>query len=124
VQNQRSPHWLYRTTLAEKVAKAWLQFRDANDVMLLELKIGGGGKGSQSVFPGSTHESGEAIEWDRDGELKSVDDDELLRQVRRLAVAVLLARHWPAEGGRHEAALTVGLPNILVDPPLAILTSR
>jgi Bifunctional DNA primase/polymerase, N-terminal len=101
-------HWLYRTTVAEKVAKAWLQFRDVNDAMLLELKIGGGGKGSQSVFPGSVHESGEAINWDRDGELKSVDDDELLRQVRRLAAAVLLARHWPAEGGRHEAALTVG----------------
>ena len=76
--------------------------------MMLELKIGGGGKGSQSVFPGSTHTSGEAIEWDRDGALVTVDDDMLLRQVRRLAVAVMLARHWPAEGARHDAALTVG----------------
>ena len=76
--------------------------------MMLELKIGGGGKGSQSVFPGSTHTSGEAIEWDQDGALVTVDDDMLLRQVRRLAVAVMLARHWPAEGARHDAALTVG----------------
>src|SRR2546422_764061 len=37
-----------------------------------------------------------------------VDDDKLLRSVQRLAVAVLLARHWPTKGGRHDAALTVG----------------
>ena len=101
-------HWLYGTTLADKIAKACLQFKDVDGTMMLELKIGGGGKGSQSVFPGSTHTSGEAIEWDRDGALVTVDDDKLLRQVRRLAVAVMLARHWPAEGARHDAALTVG----------------
>jgi putative DNA primase/helicase len=53
---------------------------------------------------------GEAIEWNQDGALVTIDDDTLLRQVRRLAVAVLLARHWPAEDShaRHDAALTVG----------------
>jgi hypothetical protein len=76
--------------------------------MMLELKIGGGGKGSQSVFPGSTHTSGEAIEWDKDGALITIDDNKLLQQIRRLAVAVMLARHWPKEGARHSAALTVG----------------
>ena len=101
-------HWLYTTTLAEKIAKACLQFKDVDGVMMLELKIGGGGKGSQSVFPGSTHESGEAIEWDRDDALVTTDDDELLRQVHRLAVAAMLARHWPGKGERHDAALTVG----------------
>ena len=101
-------HWLYGTTLADKIAKACLQFKDVDGTMMLELKIGGGGKGSQSVFPGSTHTSGEAIEWDRDGALVSVDDNKLLRQIRRLAVAVMLARHWPEEGARHDAALTVG----------------
>jgi hypothetical protein len=109
-------HWLYGSTLAGKIDKACLQFRDiAPDgavagPMLLELKIGGGGKGTQSVFPGSIHPSGEAVAWDRNGALAAVDDDLLLRQVRRLAVAVLLARHWPAEDShaRHDAALTVG----------------
>jgi hypothetical protein len=107
-------HWLYNSTLAGKISKACLQFRDAapngatEGAMLLELKIGGGGKGSQSVFPGSVHTSGETIEWSRDGALITVDDDVLLRQVHRLAVAVLLARHWPADGSRHDAALTVG----------------
>jgi len=101
-------HWLYGTTLADKITKAHLQFKDTDGTMMLELKIGGGGKGSQSVFPGSTHTSGETIEWGQDGALVCVDDDELLRQVRRLAVTVMLARHWPADGSRHDAALTVG----------------
>src|SRR3712207_8239719 len=35
---------------------------------ILEVRIGGGGKGAQTVFPGSVHESGEPIEWDRDGD--------------------------------------------------------
>jgi hypothetical protein len=96
-------HWLYNTTLADKIAKACLQFKDVDKdgrpgAMLLELKIGGGGKGTQSVFPGSTHTSGEAIEWSQDGVPVAVDDDVLLRQVHRLAVAVILARHWPETG--------------------------
>jgi hypothetical protein len=108
-QSKPRSHWLYHTTLAERVDKACLQFKDpAGGAMMLELKIGGGGKGSQSVFPGSVHESGEAIEWDQDGALVTVDDDVLLERVKRIAVAALLARHWPAKGGRHDAALTVG----------------
>jgi hypothetical protein len=101
-------HWLYSTNLADKIPRACLQFKDIDGTMMLELKIGGGGKGTQSVFPGSTHTSGEAIAWDQDGQLATLEDDQLLRQVRRLAVAVMLARHWPEEGARHDAALTVG----------------
>src|SRR2546430_8975192 len=101
-------HWLYTTTLADKIAKACLQFKDTNGTMMLELKIGGGNRGSQSVFPGSTHESGEAVAWDQDGTLVTVDDDKLLHSVKCIAVASLLARHWPGKGGRHDAALTVG----------------
>ena len=52
-------HWLYVTGLAETISKACLQFKDIDGTMMLELRIGGAGKGSQSVFPGSVHESGE-----------------------------------------------------------------
>ena len=61
------------TELAGSIDKACLQFRDVdgtdgrNGTMMLELRIGGGGKGSQSVFPSSVHESGELIEWAVDG---------------------------------------------------------
>ena len=39
-----------------------------------------------------------------DSEPAEIDGDELLRAVQRVAVATLLARHWPVEGSRHVAA--------------------
>jgi hypothetical protein len=66
----RKSHRLYYSDLAETVDKAALQFKDPNrggdddKAMLLELRIGGGGRAAQSVFPGSTHPSGESIEWE------------------------------------------------------------
>jgi hypothetical protein len=102
-------HWLYTSDLAKHIDKAAMQFKDIDGTMMLELRIGGGGKGAQTVFPGSTHECGEPIEWEQqDNEPIKIDDDELVRCVERVAVAALLARHWPAQGSRHDAALTVG----------------
>jgi hypothetical protein len=123
-------HWLYVTGLAEKIDKATQPFRDVDgknpkpDTMMLELRIGGAGKGAQSVFSGSLHESGEPIEWDNDGVAVTVDDDKLLRAVQRIAAATLLARHWPVEGSRHDAALTVGgvLASVGLDAGTAALT--
>ena len=39
--------------------KAEIQHRDPDGEMIVELRIGGGNKGAQTVFPGSTHESEE-----------------------------------------------------------------
>ena len=72
----------------------------------------------QTVFPGSTHPSGEAIEWAEDGDLAVIREIELRRQVRQLAAVALIAKHWPAgphkdtdgaavAGGRHDANLKV-----------------
>jgi Bifunctional DNA primase/polymerase, N-terminal len=65
---KRASHWLYKTNLAHTEDAAALQFKNPHmgktpdePAMLLELRIGGGGKGAQTVFPGSTHESGEQI---------------------------------------------------------------
>jgi DNA-binding transcriptional ArsR family regulator len=107
-------HRLYVTDLAEHIDKACLQFRDIDGknnkpgTMLLELRIGGGGKGAQSVFPGSVHGSGEQIEWFDHGDPIKIEGTALLKATRRLAAIVLLARHWPIEGARHKAALTIG----------------
>jgi hypothetical protein len=76
--------------------------------MILEVRFGGSGRGAQTVFPGSTHEEGEPITWAEEGEPATVNDDELLRLARLVAALSLLARHWPGEGARHDAALTVG----------------
>ncbi|WP_342726080.1 phage/plasmid primase, P4 family [Bradyrhizobium sp. B097] len=108
-QSKRDSHHLYYTSLASELDQAALQFKDPNSKsMLLEVRIGGGDKGAQTVFPGSVHESGEPINWEEDDEPAQVSDDELLRQAKLLAALCLLARYWPTNGGRHDAALTVG----------------
>lgn len=64
-------------------------------------------KGLQTVFPGSVHESGEPITWASDGEPFEVAAEELRDYALRLGAAALLARYWPGEGSRHDAALAV-----------------
>ena len=101
-------HWLYRTELSEAEKKATLTFKDPETGdMLVEVRIGGD-SGAQTVFPGSVHPSGEEIKWAADGEPAKVDGEDLKRSVAVLAAASLLARHWPGEGSRHEAALVLG----------------
>jgi hypothetical protein len=102
-------HWFYITTLAETINKGAIRLKDpATKDTLVELRVGGGDKGAQTVFPGSTHESGEPIEWTETGEPARADGEKLQRAVEGLAAGCLLVRGWPAKGGRHDAALVVG----------------
>jgi hypothetical protein len=105
--SKRASHWLYYTDLSVTAETAAQRFIDPeSDDTLLELRIGGD-KGAQTIFPGSTHESGEPITWEKNGEPASADG--LDRIVRKLAAYVLLARHWPREqSSRHHLALVVG----------------
>jgi Bifunctional DNA primase/polymerase, N-terminal len=106
--SKRESHWLYTTDLAATADKASLQFRDGKK-MLVELRTGSDTLGAQTVAPGSTHESGEAISWSENGTPAVVDGDNLRQRVSALAAYALIARHWPVEGeGRHEAALSLG----------------
>jgi hypothetical protein len=107
--SERAAHWLYQTNLAATHDNAVYNFDDPKtNERLLELRMGGGGKGAQTVFPGSTHkDTGEPISWDEDGEPATVTD--LYQRVRSLAAYCLLARYWPqASGARHDYALTIG----------------
>ena len=109
---RRFSHWIYRTKLAETCDLAVIEYLDPckapdDKATLVELRIGGGGKGAQTVFPGSTHETGEAIAWEEAGEPAEVDGDDLHQRVARVAAAALLARYWP-KGARHKAALAAG----------------
>jgi RecA-family ATPase len=119
----RFAHWLYKSNLsgpdknagAEEESKAVLSFKDSTlfrartekKATIVELRIGGY-KGAQTVFPGSTHESGEAIRWEESGEPAAVDGAELLKKVKLVAVGALFIRYWPGLGARHDAALAVG----------------
>ena len=108
--SRRSSHWLYQTELAQTADKATVAFRDPTGTgrsTLVELRIGGA-SGAQTVFPGSTHASGELVTWEENGEPEKVDGAELQHRVALLGACCLLTRYWPKEGGRHEAALIVG----------------
>ena len=90
----------------------YLKLKDPTDgATLLELRTSyydnGEFRGLQTVFPGSVHESGEPITWASDGEPFEVAAEELRDYALRLGAASLLARHWPTQGGRHDAALAV-----------------
>jgi hypothetical protein len=69
--------------------------------------MGGGGKAAQTVFPPSTHPTGEAIRWDEDGIPAEVDGNDLDRRVRLLAVSCLIARHWPSNAD-HQSWCAIG----------------
>ena len=76
--------------------------------VLVELRIGGNGKGAMTAVPPSMHSTGEMVQWVSEGEPSRVAGDVLKRHVLQLAVASLLSRHYPGSGSRHEAALAIG----------------
>jgi hypothetical protein len=96
-------HWLYRAPGCDSRV-----FRDPSKVaddrtVLVEIRS----NGHQTVIPGSTHPSGELIEWSRKGDPATVETTDLQQAVARLAAAALLARHWPSEGSRQETAMAL-----------------
>ncbi len=76
------------------------QFKDINGTMLIELRSTGG----QTIIPPSIHPSGEPFAWDANGDPVKIAAATLQAAVSRIASAAILARHWPAQGSRHDAA--------------------
>lgn len=105
-------HWLYQCDPADGPLPATRRFREsgrggAGTACLVELRSSGG----QTVFPPSTHPSGEPIAWvpgAEDAAPARIASAELEQCVGRLAAGALLVRHWPPEGARHDAALALG----------------
>ena len=75
---KRRSHWLYYAGSAVST-RQW-RLPDDNKRMVVELRSTGG----QTVFPGSVHPSGQAIEWERDGEPSTVDPAMLQEGLQRL----------------------------------------
>ena len=96
-------HWIYVASPLVPTEKFTDVAKDDDDVaaMLVELRS----TGTQTVFPGSIHPSGELIEWVGEVDPARVVGLELRAAVVRLAAATLLARHWPDKGMRHQTAL-------------------
>ena len=83
------------------------QFKDPVDgAMLIELRSTGG----QTVVPPSRYgDTGniDQLVWEREGAPRNIEGKALLAAVARVAALTLLAKHWPGEGSRHNAALAL-----------------
>ena len=111
--SKRNSHFLYFTGIAASGDRAAIQFQDPtlpqdDKNMLLEVRIGGGGRGAQTVFPGSTHAGGEEIRWETDGVPAKVEDADLMKAAHRIAAASLFIRGMPGSGSRHGAFCAIG----------------
>ncbi len=79
--SKRRSHWLYIVTAPVETQQHRIP---GTKTMIVELRS----SGTQTVFPGSVHDSGEPIEWDTDNEPTRVTPEELSQAVARLADAV------------------------------------
>lgn len=103
-----SSHWWYRVDGA--VPKT-VQFGDPEKDrpnltkgMIVEIR----GTGGQTMVPPSVHPSGEVLAWEVPLAVPATTTLEHLESaVRDLAAVALVARAWPGEGRRHEAALAL-----------------
>lgn len=92
-------HWLFRSASAEsrvfEVPREIAQGRKKQ--VLLEVRS----TGAQTMFPGSTHPSGELVGFDSAAEPASIGVDDLMQRAARLAAAALLVRAgWRQEEAR------------------------
>jgi hypothetical protein len=105
-QSRPASHWLYYSPdLVTKQIKL-----PGTLETLVELRSNSNTpQPSQTVFPGSTHPIGEAIEWrDATAEPSAIDSADMIRHFHKLAAATILARLFPSEGsGRHNATLAL-----------------
>ena len=96
-------HWLYVVHNPGELMK----FEDPSPptgegAMLVEFRA----TGTQTVFPGSVHPTGEAIRWDSDGKPALAVRNALQTKVECLAAATLIARRW-TKGKRDDLCAAV-----------------
>lgn len=92
-------HWLYYVAPIPRT----IRYQDLDGSVLLEVRS----TGCQTLFPPSVHPEGETIEFFKEGEPAFIEQAHLLEAIGKLAAVSLLARHWPREGSRQEAALAL-----------------
>jgi hypothetical protein len=92
-------HWWYVSDPTPRPAN----WQDIDQAMLCELRS----TGQQTIVPPSVHPSGEQLIWEEEGDPLHVSMEALQPAVAKVSACALIARHWPATGGRHEAALAL-----------------
>lgn len=98
-QGSPGSHCWYRTDEAPDSER----FTDPDGTCLVELRS----TGEQTLVPPSVHPSGELLRWEKWGIPAKVNKDDLCQAVAKVAACALLARHWPAQGSRHDASLAL-----------------
>jgi DNA polymerase I-like protein with 3'-5' exonuclease and polymerase domains len=93
-------HWWY--VVSDPPDKAQTAFKDIDDTMILELRSTGG----QTIIWGE-YDEGDLIRWQESSAPAEVKIADLLAACHRLAAVALLAKHWPPEGSRDEAAMAL-----------------
>jgi putative DNA primase/helicase len=101
-------HWLFRSE-TDKTRVQFFVLLDGEDGkprqhMFVELRA----NGHQTVFPPSTHESGEPIRWRDRKPLTVIDFAELEQRAGHVAAGAALAQAWPrAKGCRHSCEMAL-----------------
>ena len=86
-----------------EITPPYEKFSDIDGTCLVEIRS----TGHQTIVPPSVHPSGEKLEWHSEGEPARIDATELRTAVVRTAACAMVARHWPAQGQRNDAALAL-----------------
>jgi putative DNA primase/helicase len=108
-------HWLYRCDPPPEACRKW---RGDNGV-ILEVRSDGG----QTMFPPSVHpDTGETVEWHKDGDLAPISSAALARDAGTLAACSLLMQHWPAPEKRSRYAAWGALIGTLLRCGVAVET--
>jgi hypothetical protein len=94
----RSHYWYIANPIPSPV-----KFSDPDGTTLIELRS----TGQQTLAPPSRHPSGESLIWQAVNDPAQVDGRTLRAQVAKVAACAMIARRWPAEGSRHDAALAL-----------------
>jgi len=89
---------IYKSVIPKTIA-----YRDSDRTTLVEIR-----SNHQDMAPPSEHPSGEVLAWESDlGKPGEVDAPVLIRCVKLLASAVLIARHYAPSGARHDWTLAL-----------------
>lgn len=109
--SKKTSHYIYRTEDRRPSERFQIMGEGGPETIVEYRDSSKNGTSIQTVFPGSTHPSGEPIEWDAQAgqDFTSVDADELMDDVKTLAFMVVVLRMWPrGSGGRHDLAGALG----------------
>jgi P4 family phage/plasmid primase-like protien len=100
-------HWFYQCSDFQTIQFSHRK-KDDGDGMIVEIRgFSSTGTPLQTLVHPSVHPTGDKYIWNEFGDTASIESEVLIKQVKQLAAASLLARHWPALGTRNSTAMAL-----------------